>query len=861
MKKNRRRFPLLKCIISILTDEAISTSIIEDLEYRFKLNRKKSGLVTAFLRHILQSIIIIIPLILDSLVGRIIMIRSYMKISLRHISRQKFYSFINIAGLGIGIAVSVLIMLWVFYEVKFDGFHEKSDRLGRVIARVPYSGGQEWAVTEAPLAGFLKDNFPEIEDAVRMKGGRGLKIKGNGKLMRGHTCLFTESSLFHMFSFPWISGVPETALLDPNSIVVTRSMALRYFGTTDVLSKRLTIRDRFAVTITGLMDDVPSNSHLQFDYLLPFSLFEKIYGIPSEDWGNSNYFSYVLLREGISFSETNEKIQVARRIVDSDNEMKLFLQPFMRIHLHSNFVYDVLARYPGDITHVFVFSAVAVFILIIACINFINLATARAGQRGKEVGLRKTMGGSRLDLIYQFFGEILVLSIFALLFGLLVAFLAQPYFFSLAGREMSFHNEDWKIIGLGLFAVLCLTGFGAGAYPALYLSSFQPTTILKGSGHPDKKQTSFRRALVLIQFSIAVIMIVGTLVVTKQLRYMHNKELGFTKELLIAVPLTGQLRAGYSAFKTDILSQPDFLSMTSSTNLPTYGRNWATEPNWEGRAENLSVMMQGVEVDEDFLETFELNMIKGRFFSENNPTDLSEGLVLNQTAVKAMNVDSPINMKVRLFDQDYRIIGVIEDYHFKSLHHSIEPLILRHVSLSNRNYAFTRIHKDRLKTAIGSLEKIWKSHNPGEVFNYQFVDGLLARLYLSEVRIGKLFSTCAGLAIFIACLGLLGLAAFIAEQRTKEIGIRKVLGASVRGLVLLLTGEFFQWLVIANLIAGPIAYVIMTRWLQNFAFRTAIGVQPFLTAAVLVFGLTGLMVSYIVLKAARANPVDAIRDE
>lgn len=861
MTKNRRRFLLLNSIISILTDEAMSASIIEDLEYRFNQNRKKNGLMSAFLRHILQGIVIVTPLLLDSLTGRIVMIRSYVKISLRHIRRQKFYSFINIAGLGIGIAVSALIMLWVFNEVKFDGFHEKSDRLGRVIAQVPYGSGQEWAVTEAPLAGFLKENFPEIEDAVRVQGGGGLKIEGNGKLFAEHTGLFTESSFFHMFSFPWIAGIQETGLQDPNSIVVTRSMALKYFGTIDVLTKRLTIRDRFAVTITGVIDDIPSNSHLQFDYLLPFFLYEKISGIPSEDWGNYNYFSYVLLHEGISFSAANEKIRDARKKVDAVNETQLFLQPLADIHLHSNYVYDALARNQGNITHVFVFSAVAMFILIIACINFVNLATARAGLRGKEVGLRKTMGGSRLNLIYQFFGETLVLSILALFIGLLIAFLAQSYFFSLAGREISFHGEDWKTIGLGLFAVLCLTGFGAGVYPALYLSSFQPSRILKGSGRPDNKRASFRRVLVLIQFTIAIIMIVGTLIVSKQLHYMQDKELGYKKELLIAVPLSGQLRAGYQAFKTELLSQPAFLSMTSSTNLPTYGRNWAFNPDWEGRPEDISVMMQGVEVDEDFLETFELDMIDGRFFAKNTPTELSEGLVLNQTAVKAMSVDSPIGLKMRLWDQDYRIIGVIEDYHFKSLHNNIEPLILRHVSRSERNWAFIRTHKEQLQTAISSIERIWKSHNPGEMFKYHFVDTLLERLYRSEARIGKLFSTCAWLAILIACLGLLGLASFIAELKTKEIGIRKVLGASVRGLVVLLTGEFFRWLIIANLLAGPIAYVVMTRWLQNFAFRTAIGLQPFLTAAALVFGLTGSMVSYIVVKAARANPVDAIRDE
>ena len=834
--------------------------LLGDLEEEFYAIRSETGLKSAsrwYRWQVLKSL----PSSISHIVyWRTGMFKNHLKIALRSVGRNKAYSFINISGLAIGMACCILMLLWIQDELSFDRFHRNADRLGRVVAEVGHSGQRPWAVTEAPLSQALKEEYPEIVQAARMQLGRRFRVRYGEKQFNERNNIFAEPAFFEMFTFPFLKGNPITALSGKRSVVITEKMAQKYFGAEDPLGKTLNFNDQIDFQVTGILQNIPKNSHLQFDFVLPFNWLEDL-GQDIHNWGNFNFFSYVLLDKNTSVEKASQKISGYLRTIQPEYDTQLFIQPLGRIHLHSDFEYDVLAVNNSDHKYIFIFASIALFVLFIACINFINLTTARSRKRAKEVAMRKVVGADRKNIIKQFYGESLVFSLVAFGFALALVFLFLPFFNNLSGKRLYLDVTGNFLIPVGLMGIAFFTGLLSGSYPSLYLSSFQPGKILKRTFTADPKSSAFRKFLVVVQFSLSIILIIGTTVVDNQIDYIQNRKLGFEKENLIYMPLVGGIRQQYETVKNEWLKNTNIMSVTASSNLPSFGRNWATgDLDWEGKNPQEEILMQGVDVDYDFFETFRMQMIAGRGFSRDFVADENSGVILNETATNVTGFPSPVGKRFSIGDWQGTIVGVVQDYNFKSLHNKIEPLIL---VMTNRqlNFMFVRIKSQNLPDTLKFLRSQWEHYNPQFSFEYGFVDTLLGNLYANEEKVRSLLNYFTFLAIFISCLGLFGLAFYLTEQRTKEIGVRKVLGASVPKIVTMLSKEFLKWVLIANMIAWPVAYYFMDKWLQNFAYRTDIKIWTFLLSGALAFIIALLTVSYQTIKAANANPVDSLRYE
>jgi putative ABC transport system permease protein len=859
-QKNKRPPVISRWIITRFLSPYSKTPLLGDLEEEFYFICSEKGKKRAC-RWYRWQVIKSLPSSIYHLAYRSAeMFKNHLKITWRNIWRNKAYSLINIAGLAIGMACCILILLWIQDELSFDGFHRQADRLGRIIAEVEYAGQRPWAVTEAPLSQALKEEYPEIAQATRIQLGLQARVRQGEKQFNEIHSIFAEPAFFEMFTFPFVKGNPETALNGKRSVVITEKMAQKYFGAEDPLGKTLNFNNKVDFQVTGVLQNITHNSHLQFDFVLPFNLLEDL-GQDINDWGNFNFFTYVLLEENTSFDEVNQKISSYLKTIDPETNTHLFIQPLRRIHLYSDFEYDALAVANSDHKYIYIFASIALFVLLIACINFMNLTTARSINRAKEVAMRKVVGAYRKDIIRQFFGESLLFSFVSLFFALGLVFLFLPIFNSLSDKQLGLNFTSNLSIPLALLGIAFLTGLVSGCYPSFYLSSFQPGKVLKKTFTAGPKSAVFRKALVVIQFSLSIILIVGTTVVHNQTDYIRNRKLGFQKENLIYMPLAGQIRQQYEAVKNEWQRNTNILSVTASSNLPSFGRNWSTDNlDWEGKNPEEAILMQGVDVDYDFVETFGMEMAAGRDFSTEHPTDETSGVVLNETAIKAMGVQSPLGKRFSIGDWQGTIIGIVRDYNFKSLHNKIEPLIL---VMANRqlNYLFVRINSQDISGSLKFLRNQWERYNPQYPFEYGFVDTLLGNLYKNEEKVKTLFNTFTFLAIFISCLGLFGLAFYLTEQRTKEIGIRKVMGASVLKIVMMLSKDFLKWVLLANIIAWPVAYYFMERWLHSFAYRTTITIGAFLLSGALALLIALLTVSFQSIKAANADPVDSLRYE
>ena len=785
------------------------------------------------------------------------MIKNYIKIAIRNLTRHKGYSLINIAGLAIGMACCILILLWVQDELSFDRFHKNSDNIYRVIQDINFvDHSTTWAITQGPLGPSLKEDFPEIVNFTRVTG-RGFRLTYGDHSYDEVVCM-ADGSIFEMFTFPLIKGDPQTALSDPHSIVLTQEMAKKYFGDENAIGKILRADNRYDFLVTGIIKEFPMNSHFRYDFLIPF-IFGRELKYTVDNWRNSQFSTYVQIQEGLSYQDVVQKISgylYEKPTIEKD--ARLNLQPLKRIHLYSNYEFDGAH---GDITYVAIFSLIAFFILIIACINFMNLTTARSANRAREVGVRKVAGANRRDLVRQFFGESILLAFIALLFAVGLVALLLPVFNNLAAKELSFGSSTNLHALLALMGIVILTGIISGSYPALFLSAFQPAHVLKGTLHSGSKGAAFRKTLVVLQFSLTILLIVCTTIVYNQMNFMRNKKLGYDKEYLVYAVLRGDMRKQFDAVKEELLTSPNILEVTSSGTIPTYGYNFSNSLwRWEGQDPDEEILMRASFIDYNYFKTLGMEIIEGRPYSKEYPTDPKETLIVNEEAVKVMGMESPIGKKLGIGNNQAKIIGVVKNYHFRSLKQEIEPLIL---ILNPRNCwaLFARIRSENIPQAIGHMEKIWGQFAPGFPFNYRFMDEAIDNLYRSEQQIGKIFRYFAILAIFISCLGLFGLASFMAEQRIKEIGIRKVLGATVSNIFLLLSKEFVKWVLIANIIAWPVAYFAMNKWLQGYAYRINIAVFSFILAAVLVLAIALFTVSYQTVRAATANPADALRYE
>ncbi|MBN1939492.1 MAG: ABC transporter permease [Candidatus Aminicenantes bacterium] len=792
---------------------------------------------------------------------RTLMLKNAYLMAWRNMKKSKLFSFINVVGLAAGMAAAILILLWVHDELGFDRFHAKADRLYRAVTEQRDIGAfDHYAVTPRAMGQTLKDEVPEVVRASRFMGA-GIRLDHDG-LAVAESGAFVDPDFLQMFSFPLLQGNPDSALEEPLSIVITEMLAWKYFRGENPVGQTLTTMNKTAFQVTGVIRDVPARSHLRFDFLVPFRLFED--RLPAENaWDDVSYFTYVELGDRASLVGLEDKITAVVRTRKSDAAKTEYrLQALGRVHLYSDFKFDFPGH--GDITQVMIFSAVALFILVIACLNFVGLSTARSSSRSKEVGVRKAAGAGRNELARQFFGESVFMTSLAFVLALGAVKIILPSFSAFAGRTFHLTFGSGIQIWLGLLAIVVFVGVMSGAYPALFLSAFPAVSALKGGLRTGARKGGFRRAMVVLQFTISVFLVISTLVVSRQVRYLRNRPLGYDPDHLIFVSLEGGIARNAQAVKTEFLRNPAILGACLLDNLPIYEGSGTSGSTWDGKPEDLKVQMRLGFADEDYLETFRMELAEGRFFGAAGPSDSPDGLedfVLNESAVRAMGLQDPVGKRFSVWDgRPGRIIGVVRDFQLRSSRYPIEPLILANDPGSFGTLCL-RIKSDHVPETIKSLETTWKTFSPEFPFRATFYDQAVDELYRNERRSGTLYQAMTSMAVVIACLGLFGLASYLAEQRTKEIGIRKVLGASVPGIFVLVSREFLQWVAVANLLAWPAAFVFLRSWLQNFAYRTPLGIDVFALSAGLSLAIALLTVGGQALRVARTVPARSLRYE
>jgi putative ABC transport system permease protein len=788
------------------------------------------------------------------------MLKNYFKIALRNLLRYKAYSFINIMGLAISMASSILILLWVLNELSYDRFHPKADRIYRITC---YIEDFKAAVNPAAMPVTLKKEIPAIQEFVRISSPETILFQSGDRKFEEKNVLYVDSSFFRVFSFPLVEGNTKTALERKDAVLITQDMAKKYFGKEDPVGKTLRIRNKDYVTVTGVLKNVPANSHLQFDFLMPMiAIAETNNDIKENKWDNFNFYSYLLMKE--SFEPSREHLaalgnQMTQIYKNNEKQVKVAfqLQPLTKIHLYSRLQADISGH--GNIQYVNIFFIVAIFILVVACINFMNLATARSSRRAKEVGLRKAIGAERKQLIAQFLGESLVISFVALIVAIGLVFLCLPLFNNVTGKELNIRFLSGKL-WLGLIGLALVTGLLSGSYPALFLSGFQPVKVLKGSLKSFTGNTIFRHTLVITQFIVSILLLSGTIVVYKQLKFMRSRDLGFEKENLLYMPMTGDMWGKVQALKAELKKNSLTEDFVFASDLPANLSNGTISVNWEGKDPQQQVIFPNMAVSENFVDVFKMKILAGRGFSESFRGD-SASFIVNETALKVMGkkLSEAVGQPFTLWETKGTIIGVVKDFNYKPIQQPIEPLVMR---LNNwGGYIVVKTKPGKTEATISALRTISTDLNPNYPFSYNFLDQDIANLYKGEQQLGILFNIFAGLGIFISCLGLYGLSAFIAEQRTKEIGVRKVLGASVFSIVYLLSTGVTKLILIAALIAIPLSWFAINNWLQGFAYHINPGWIIFAVSALSALLIAWLTVSYESVKAALANPVKSLKIE
>ena len=801
------------------------------------------------------------------------MFRNYLVVAIRSLVRHKGYSLINVSGLTIGMACCVLILLFIRDELQYDRFHENGDRIYRLIRQRQLNSGDIHSSTGTSGAAgpALLNDFPEVEQSVRYLSWGGIWTTYGDKAFNQGFCL-ADKSILEVFTFPLLKGDPETALAEPFNVVLTERAVARYFGDEDPMGKTISVDHRYMggeYKVTGILRDIPRHSTLWFDFLsatIPTSWARGVFegwAIQSS-WHPAN--NYILLREGADIRALEEKLQAFLiRYLGEENAKTntYFLQPLKRVYLYSRVDYEI--PWYSDITYVYLFSAIGLFVLLIACINFMNLATARSASRAREVGMRKVVGAYRAQLIGQFLGESVLLSVVALLLATGLVKLALPGFNSLAYKELSLTANGHTGLLLGLPCIAVFVGVLAGSYPALFLSAFHPAAVLKGTLRIGTKSTWFRKGLVVFQFTISVLLIVGTMVVYRQLEYMNTMQLGFNKEHIVLMPVfyrDRSLCARYEMVKNEFLQHPNVLNAAASHSFGALGGQLeSVRP--EGALEN-EWQMRIVGVDEDFLDTYGIELLAGRNLSRDIASDSTEAFLLNETAVRRLGWAEPVGKQFEWQDggnlRRGHVIGVVRDFHNQSLREKIPPIAICKWQRVFNTLSL-RIRGEDIPATMDFLRAKWQELIPALPFEANFMDEVLEGMYRRERRFGEITGIFSLLAVFVACLGLLGLASFTAQQRTREIGVRKALGASVSGVVLLLSEEFLKLVLVANLIAWPLAYYGLDNWLQNFEYRVSPGLTAFMLSGVLTLAIALATVSFQAVRAALINPVDALRDE
>jgi putative ABC transport system permease protein len=800
---------------------------------------------------------------------------NYLKIAFRNLKKNKGYSFINISGLAVGIACCIVILLFIQNEFSYDKYNKNYDRIYRVRLDAKISNNElNTAESCAPCGPTFVQEIPEVENFTRIRNFGFPVMRYKDKAFSEEKFFWVDSTFFDVFTVHFIEGNPKTALSQPNSVVITESTARKYFGNEDPMGKMLNSDNRRDYLVTGVIDDFPVNSSFHFDFLASLSSYQ----VQNDHmWLSNNYYTFILVREGVNATELEKKIQEVSKayigpqlikivgatydqMIKGGSRYNYVIQPLSDIHLKSNLSNEIEPT--SDILYVYIFSIIAFAILLIACINFTNLSTARSSSRAKEVGIRKTLGSNQALLIRQFLTETVLMSFLAMLFALLLVELFLPTFNLISNKHLFLHifSNYYSIPLLILFVLF--VGFVAGTYPAFVLSSLMPVKVLRGNLQKSSNKSLLRNFLVILQFSISIFLIVGTFIIQGQLNYIQNKKLGFNRNQILIIKKTDDIGKYINSFKNDISQLGNITDVSNSTTIP--GGNFGdTAIKREGAGPDEVHDIKLLFTDYDFISTYQIKMKEGRYFSRDYGNDTS-AIVINEEAVKTMGLKNPVGKYlVRIGDnRKYKIIGVTNNFNFESLHQKIDPLIFGLFrTMDFGKFVSVRFMPKNAKSTVESISSIWHKYVGNQAFEYSFFNDDFARLYTSEQRTGSIFSVFSVLAIFIACLGLLGLAAYTAEQRTKEIGIRKVLGASVSEIIFMLTKEFTKWVLIANIIAWPIAYFFMNEWLENFAYRISLSIWVFVLAGISALLIAVLTVSYQAVKAALANPVESLRYE
>lgn len=810
------------------------------------------------------------------------MLQNNLKIAWRNLLRNRSHAFINVFGLAIGIACCLLILLWVTDELSYDKWNEKADRIYRIAPEINFGGShQHFAVCPAPLAGALRADFPEVESSVRFRNYGSSLVKRDVHNFKEENIIYTDSSLFEVFSLNLIKGDSKTALIAPNSTVISKTTADKYFPEEDPIGKTLTLDNTTDLTITGVIEDMPSNSHFNFDFFISL---EGIEEANNGIWVSHNFPTYYVLRPGTDAKTFEAKVfphllekyispQTSAMMGMSYEELeksgafiKYHYQALNDIHLHSDLVAELAPN--SSIQYVWIFLAAAIFILMIACVNFMNLSTARSTLRAKEIGIRKVLGSMRSTLVSQFLSESLVMASLAFLLGLMLAQISLPYYNDLANKQLVLPFASGGFWFLSIASII-LIGLMAGIYPALFLSGFKPIRALSGKFFEKHGSVNLRSGLVVFQFLIALMLIAATLVIQEQMDFIQDKKMGFDREQVLVINDAYALNNNLEAYKNQMLQKTEVINASVSSFLPVPSSR-SDSPlckSSEIREDNC-VAMQIWDVDEGYISTLGMELLDGRNFSPDMPTD-SNAIIINETAARLFGLENPVGENIygsRRFNPEgghmmepLKIIGVVKDFHFESLRENIRALSFI-LSPSTGNLSL-KIKSNDPASLIASAERMWKEMAPEQPFSYSFLNERFDRMYRSERRISNIFSIFSILSIFVACLGLLGLAAFATERRTKEMGVRKVLGASIADLVGLISKDFLKLVGIAIIIATPIAWFLMGKWLESFAYRIELHWSIFVLTGILSIFVAFFTISFQSFKAALANPIEALRDE
>ena len=865
-----------KAMLWLLLDEEDYHQVAGDFEESYRYRTETQGRTRAMLWFWFIFFKSLPGFIRDTIYWRCIMIKNYFKIALRIIKRQKLYSFLNIVGLAVSLTCSFLIFLHVKDELSYETNFPKSERLYRIQTNSKYgSTFRNWGASAPALGPILEETFPEVEKTTRIRDlGREIlsyqPSQGTTKRFEEKGGFIADSSIIAMFDLKFLLGDPRTALEEPNTVVLTESIAKKYFANQDPIGKTLVNENRKqSFQVTGVIQDMPRNTHLRIDYMISMPSFASIIGIANAELLNHRtwkaMFTYVLLQPDQTAESFDAKAPAFMESFHSGypgRQEEILLQPIRRIHLHSKLEGEIGAN--SDIAYVYIFSGTALLLLLIAAVNFVNLSTAQSFKRMKEIGIRKVVGARRGQVIKQYLGESLLITALSAGFTLILLYLLLPFYTQMTGKDITFgdivhaQNILFLLIMMGILSLL------AGVYPAFFASGFQPVNTLKTIRDPRSSTTRLRKGLVIFQFVISIFMIFSTITIYRQLVFFHNQDLGFDKDQLVALRLYGEFRqdvlSNTDALKTEILRHSAVSHVALSSNLP--GGSFSNERLTPFSVADKSSlpMLRFMRIDEDFIEAVGLEIVSGRNF--DRASDQKGAYIIAESVAEVLNLNQPLGVECRsdIHDGTSPIVGVIKDFHFASLHNKIEPLVLEYRP-SWTGYMFVKVESGRFGEVLEFLRQKYDEVAPDHLFSYVFVDEYFDRNYEIENRSYSLFRVFSMIALLVACLGLFGLTVYAAEIRVKEIGIRKVLGASIPNITLLMSKEFILWVSIANIIAWPAAYLAMNRWLENFAFRVHIHVWTFVFSAALVILFALVTVSYQAIWAAVSNPVDSLRYE